>query len=104
MSILVVHTVFGFGWDEIASIVGVLAAVFGAIAWLSHSIGHVLNKNVNKPISSLDTSVNDLRHELHKHAETSSETLIKMQDKDNNFESRISYLEKIVGRFLKDKL
>lgn len=115
MDLLVVHSIFGLSWDELASIVGIIAAFFGALGWVIHTTGkragHFINENVHKPVANVDKSVrglsknvDSLRSELHQHATDSSETLIKMQDKDNDFESRISYLEKIVGRFIKEKL
>ena len=115
MNILVIHALFGLTWDELASIGGIIAAIFAFIGWIIHAsgkkAGNFINENVHKPLSSVDTnmkglgnSVDSLREELHRHAVNSSETLIKMQDRDNNFESRISYLEKIVGKFLKEKL
>lgn len=94
------HQIFGFGWDELASIIGVFSVVFGSfIGWLVHTVNDNFTKNskpLNENIERLSDVINMLKYQLQDHQkniDSVSKQVDRINDKVTDHEARLKILE-----------
>nr|WP_321316023.1 hypothetical protein [uncultured Ligilactobacillus sp.] len=94
------HQILGFGWDELASIIGVFSVVFGGfIGWLVHTVNDNFAKNskpLNENIEKLSDVINMLKYQLQDHQkniDNVSKQVDKINDKVTDHEARLKILE-----------
>lgn len=94
------HQILGFGWDELASIIGVFSVVFGGfIGWLVHTVNDNFAKNskpLNENIEKLSDVINMLKYQLQDHQkniDSVSKQVDKINDKVTDHEARLKILE-----------
>lgn len=95
------HHVLGFGWDELASIIGVFSVVFGGfVGWLVHTVNDNFAKNskpLNESIDKLSKVIDALKFQLTNHQKTIddvSHRVEKINDHVVDHEARLKILEK----------
>lgn len=83
------HYILGLGWDEIASIVTVLTAVFGALtAWLVHTVNSNFRKNA-KPLNDSLEKLSEVIHELQFHLDEHSKNISNVADDVRKISERV---------------
>ncbi|HIX01175.1 MAG TPA: hypothetical protein H9861_00255 [Candidatus Ligilactobacillus excrementigallinarum] len=95
------HQIFGFGWDELASIVAVFSTVFGVfIGWLVHTVNSNFAKNskpIHESIDKLTDVITGLKYQLLSHQQSIQDIQNKAEKNEesiNDHEARLKILEK----------